>query len=154
MTLRRASPGDAVTLARLNADVQGWHAGQYPDAFHANPDPDALVAYFADRLEDPACTAFLIGDPALGYVLCAEQTRAASVFSPAIRRLLIEHVAVAAEARRQGYGRVLLRAARDLARALEVDEILLDTWEGNEGAHAFFRSEGFLPRRMLFRAKP
>ena len=107
-----------------------------------------------DRLAEPGCTAFLIGEPATAYALCALQTREASVFSPPVRRLMIEHVAVAPEARRQGQGRALIAAARDLARELEVDEILLDTWAENQAAHAFFRAEGFQPRRMLFRAKP
>lgn len=151
---RRATPDDAATIARLNAHVQGWHAAHYPDAFYPQPDPEGLIAHFAGRLADPACTAFLIGDPALAYALCTLQSREASVFSPAIRRLLIDHVAVAPLARRQGHGRALMRAARDLGRDLGVDEILLDTWEANHDAHAFFRSEGFLPRRMLFRAVP
>lgn len=154
MTPRRAGPADAAVIARLNTHVQGWHAAQYPDVFHATPDPAALVAYFHDRLSDTACTAFLAGDPPLGYALCTLQTRDASVFSPAIRRLIVDHIAVAPEARRQGLGRALLLAARDLALDLGVDEILLDTWEANHDAHAFFRSEGFAPRRMLFRATP
>ena len=93
MTPRRASLSDAATLARLNAHVQGWHAAQYPDVFHATPDHEGLVAHFADRLADPACTAFLAGDPPLGYALCTLQTRDASVFSPAIRRLMVDHIA-------------------------------------------------------------
>jgi ribosomal protein S18 acetylase RimI-like enzyme len=154
MTPRRATPEDSATLARLNAHVQRWHAEHYPEAFYPTPDPDGLTAYFADRLSDPACTAFLTGTPPLGYALCVLQTREASVFSPAVRRLLIDHVAVAPEARRQGHGRALLDAARHLARDLDVDEILLDTWEANHDAHAFFRAAGFTPRRMLFRATP
>ncbi len=154
MTLRRATVADAATLARLNAHVQGWHAAQYPDVFYPQPDPDGLTAYFADRLADPDCTAFLTGDPAFGYALCALQTRDASVFSPSIRRLMIEHIAVAPQARRQGHGQALLLAARGLARDLGVDEIMLDTWEANHDAHAFFRSMGFSPRRMLFHATP
>jgi hypothetical protein len=31
---------------------------------------------------------------------------------------------------------------------------MLDTWEANHAAHAFFRAAGFAPRRMLFRAVP
>ena len=151
---RRATPEDAAAIAGLNAHVQGWHAAHYPEVFHASPDPAGLIAYFSGRLADPACTAFLTGDPPLGYAICTLHSREASVFSPAIRRLLIDHVAVAPEARRQGHGRALLRAARDLGRALGVDEILLDTWEANHEAHAFFCAEGFLPRRMLFRATP
>lgn len=154
MTPRRATLADAPTLARLNAHVQGWHTAHYPEAFFPNPDPKALTGYFKDRLSDPGCTAFLTGDPATGYALCQLQSREASIFSPAIRRLMIDHIAVAPDARRQGQGRALLRAAKDLARDLKVDEILLDTWEANAEAQAFFRSAGFAPRRMLFRATP
>lgn len=152
--IRRATPSDAATLARLNAHVQGWHAAHYPEAFFPDPDPDGLLSHFSDRLSDPACTAFLAGDPALGYALCTLQVREASVFSPGYRRLMVDHIAVAPVARRQGHGRALLAAARQLARDEEADEILLDTWEGNTDAHAFFRSAGFALRRMLFRAVP
>jgi ribosomal protein S18 acetylase RimI-like enzyme len=152
--IRRATPADAATLARLNAHVQGWHAAHYPEAFFPDPDPVALTAWFADRLADPACTAFVTGEPALGYALCTLQTRDLSIFSPPVRRLMIDHIAIAPKARREGHGRALLDAARHLARDLNVDEILLDTWEGNHEAHAFFRAAGFAPRRMLFRATP
>lgn len=154
MTPRRATPDDAATLARLNAHVQGWHAARYPEDFFPAPEPQALTAYFADRLSDPGCTAFLTGEPASGYALCQLHIREASIFSPGYRRLMIDHIAVAPDARRQGQGRALLLAARDLARDLSVDEIMLDTWEANHDAHAFFRAAGFDPRRMLFRATP
>ena len=152
--IRRATPADAATLARLNTHVQTWHAAHYPEAFFPNPDPDAMTAWFDDRLADPACTAFLAGDPATGYALCQLQTRERSIFSPGYRRLMVDHIAVAPEARRQGQGRALIQAARQLARDLQADEILLDTWEANTDAHAFFRANGFQPRRMLFRATP
>jgi ribosomal protein S18 acetylase RimI-like enzyme len=154
MTVRRATAEDTATLAALNTHVQSWHAAQYPGVFFARPDPEGLVQWFAERLADPACTAFLVGVPPAGYALCMLQTREASVFSPAIRRLMVDHIGVAPEARRQGHGRRLLEAARDLARDRGVDEILLDTWEANTEAHAFFRAAGFSPRRMLFRATP
>lgn len=141
-------------MARLNAHVQGWHAAHYPEAFFPHPDPAALTAHFAARLAEPGVTCFLAGDPALGYALCALQERPLSVFSPPVCRLLVEHVAVAPQARRQGIGRALLAAARGLARDLGTDEILLDTWEGNREAHAFFQAEGFAVRRMLYRATP
>ena len=154
MTPRRATLADAATLARLNAHVQGWHAAHYPEAFHPEPDPAALAAWFADRLADPACNAMLSGDPATAYALCTLHTRDQSIFSPGYRRLMVDHIAVAPEARRQGQGRALLAAARALARDLQADEIMLDTWEANTEAHAFFRANGFEPRRMLFRAIP
>jgi ribosomal protein S18 acetylase RimI-like enzyme len=152
--IRRATPADAPTLARLNVLVQGWHAAHYPEAFFPDPDPSDLAAFFADRLADPTCTAFLAGDPATGYALCQLHLRDPSIFSPGYRRLMVDHIAVAPEARRQGLGRALLDAARQLARDLQADEIMLDTWEANTEAHAFFRANGFQPRRMLFRAIP
>ena len=105
MTPRRATLADAATLARLNTHVQSWHAAHYPEAFFPHPDPAALTDYFTDRLSDPACTAFLTGEPATGYALCQLQTRDTSIFSPGYRRLMIDHIAVAPEARRQGQGR-------------------------------------------------
>jgi ribosomal protein S18 acetylase RimI-like enzyme len=152
--IRRATPADAPTLARLNAHVQSWHAAHYPESFFPHPDQGALADYFSERLQDPACTAFLDGDPATGYALCQLITRETSIFSPGYRRLMVDHIAVAPEARRRGQGRALLQAARELARDLKADEIMLDTWEANHGAHAFFRANGFEPRRMLFRAVP
>ena len=152
--IRRATPADAATVAALNAHVQGWHAAHYPEAFFPAPDPAALEAHFAARLAEPGVTCLLAGDPAVGYALCSLQDRPLSVFSPPVRRLMVDHIAVAPQARRQGIGRALLAAARALARDLGVDEILLDTWEGNHEAHAFFEAEGFTVRRMLYRRLP
>ena len=72
---------------------------------------------------------------------------------PGVRRLLVDHIGVAPEARRQGMGRALLGAARGLASELDCAEILLDTWEANHAAHAFFAANGFAVRRMLFHAQ-
>ncbi len=116
--------------------------------------PRNCGAYFVARLADPTCTAFLTGTPPAGYTLCALQRREGSLFSPPVRHLLIDHIAVVSDACRQSHGSALLRAARELAGEVEIDEILLDTWEANRYAHAFFQAEGFSVRRMLFRATP
>jgi ribosomal protein S18 acetylase RimI-like enzyme len=152
--IRRATLEDAGTVAALNAHVQGWHAAHYPQVFFANPDPAALTAHFAEQLADPNVHCFLAGQPAMGYALCAFLDRPQSIFSPAVRRLTVDHIAVAPDARRQGHGRALLAAARALARDLGCGEVMLDTWEANHEAHAFFAANGFAVRRMLFRAVP
>ena len=152
--IRRATAEDAATLARLNVHVQSWHAAHYPKVFHARPDPAAVQAYFQDWLANPTSAIFLTGNPAVGYAACTLQFREPSLFSHGIRRLMVDHIAVAPEVRRQGHGRALLEAARQLARDQLAEEILLDTWEANTEAHAFFRAAGFSPRRMLFRATP
>jgi ribosomal protein S18 acetylase RimI-like enzyme len=138
--IRRAAPADVAVIARLNTHVQDWHAARYPDVFHARPDPAAVRAYFAGRLAEPTCTILLAGEPAAGYAMCTLQFREPSLFSPAVRRLLVDHIAVDPLSRRQGHGRALLDAARRLAEEQLADEILLDTWEANHEAHAFFRA--------------
>lgn len=152
--IRRALPQDAAILAKLNRNIQLWHAQNYPEAFFPHPDPAALTEHFAKRLAEPEVICLLAADPAMGYALCSFQERPLSIFSPPVKRLLIEHIAVEPEARRQGIGRKLLQSAKDLTKDLTCDEVLLDTWEANHEAHAFFREMGFAPRRMLFRAEP
>lgn len=153
-SIRRATPKDAATVARLNAHVQHWHAEHYPDHFFAQIDPSALTRHFRETLQDPAVTCFLTGDPACGYALCSITDRPMSLFSPPIRRVIVDHIAVAPDARRQGHGAALLAAARAFAREKNAAEVMLDTWEANHDAHAFFAANGFAPRRMLFRALP
>ena len=152
--LRLASTADAALIARLNRNVQFWHAQHYPEAFFPEPDAAALTEHFRARLAGDGVYCFLAGEPVMGYALCALQSRELSLFSPPVKRLMVDHIAVEPEARRQGLASALLARAKDLARALQCDEILLDTWAENHEAHAFFRKMGFAPRRMLFHAKP
>lgn len=150
--VRRAGPDDLEHVVRLNAFVQGWHAAHYPEVFHATPDPDALRAHFAAAMADPAVTVFLSGDPPAAYAMCALRDRPANAFSPARRRLTIEHVATDPGQRRQGHARALF-AAEALAREAGCHEIVLDTWAANSEAHAAFRALGYAPQRHLF-ARP
>ncbi len=148
--VRRATVDDAALVADLNRHVQDWHAATYPGVFKPDPDPDALAGYFADTINDPDCAIFLAGEPALGYLTCKLLIRPDNPFAYAARRMMIDHIGVDPMARRQGLGRALFDAALDHARALDCAEIMLDTWGENREAHAFFRAQGFAPRRMLF----
>lgn len=155
MNIRLATVKDASLIAGLFQVIQSWHAKTYPEAFFPNPDPADLAAHFHDRLAQPDVTCFLalFQDQAAGYALCSRQSRGLTIFSPPVSRLMIDHIAVLPQAQRQGCGAALLKAARDLAKDEGHDEILLDTWHANQAAHAFFRANGFAPRRMLFHAK-
>ena len=57
--------------------------------------------------------------------------------------LHVLNVAVAAPARRRGFGRLLMRAALDFASARRARQILLEVRRGNAGAIALYRSVGF-----------
>ena len=148
--VRRAMPQDAARVAHLNRHVQDWHAATYPCVFKPDPDADRLTAFFVDTINDPDCAIFLVGDPAQGYLTCKILIRPDNPFAYAARRMMIDQIGVDPAARRQGLGRALFDAALDHARAQGCTEIMLDTWGENRDAHAFFRAQGFAPRRMLF----
>ena len=138
--MRRRSP-------RLNAHVQGWHAAHYPEVFFARPGPRRPARLF----RRPACRPRLHRlpgrRPAAG--LCA--LHACRPREPS--HLLARHPAPD--------GRPYRRRPRGPASgpwpgasgcrtrtwpaSLLADEILLDTWEANHDAHAFFRADGFAP---------
>lgn len=59
------------------------------------------------------------------------------------RDLYVEGLATATEARRQGVGRALLRAAIDFAREARAATLSLHVWTGNQAAIGLYRSEGF-----------
>ena len=63
--------------------------------------------------------------------------------------LLIDQISVRPEARGKGIGTALMKQAEILASTLDVERIVLDSWDFNSGAHAFFESRGF--RKSTFR---
>ena len=152
--VRRAGLDDLADVVRLNAHVQDWHAARHPETFHAAPDRQAVRTHFAEAMADPAVTILLSGDPPAAYALCALRGRPANAFSPARRRLSVDHIATDPAHRRQGHARELLEAACALARDHACDEVILDTWADNADAHAVFRAMGFAPQRHLFARVP
>jgi len=152
--VRRATPRDAGRLSLLLPAVHDWHAARYPDVFLPNPDPVRVTEHFAKLAEDPNVSILLSGDPPCAYAVCILQDRPAGLVTHPWRRLLIDQVATDPDHRREGHGRALFDAARNLARDLGCDEIVLDTWGDNIEAHAFFRAMGFAPQRHLFARKP
>jgi ribosomal protein S18 acetylase RimI-like enzyme len=63
--------------------------------------------------------------------------------------LFISGVAADRAHRREGVGRALLREAKDAARALDVEGIVLNVARGNRAAIALYQGEGFVTRREV-----
>ena len=148
--IRRATSNDISGLADLMQSVQAWHADAYPKMFKANRPHAALTALFTDVLADANAYVFVAGAKPQGYLFANLVDRRETAYAFARRRLMIEHIGVAPGAQRGGIGRALITAAQDQARALDCDEITLDTWAANTGAHGFFRSVGFENTRLWF----
>ena len=149
--IRFATAADLDTLAQLNQFVQSVHAELYPDDFNTAVDAEGLKALLAPRLANVAI-AELDCAPA-GYIWFEMQTRPASPFSPARRRLYVHHLSVAPDARRRGVGDALMAHAEAYTESEELGEIALSHWAANTGAQNFFAAQGFAPYQLLLRKK-
>ena len=149
--IRVATNSDLDTLARLNQVVQSVHADLYPDDFAPTVDDEGLKALLSPRVGNIAI-AEVNGEP-VGYIWCEVQTRPASAFSPAHRRLYVHHLSVEPDARRQGIASALMSHAEAWAHGEELSEIALSHWAANAGAAQFFTAHGFTPYQVLMRKR-
>lgn len=59
--------------------------------------------------------------------------------------VVLEHLAVVAEAARSGVGTALLDAVRAVGGAAGCSHLVTDVWDGNKEAQAFYAAAGFAP---------
>lgn len=149
--IRVATEADLDTLVQLNQVVQSVHAELYPDDFTATVDADGFKKFIAPRLAEVAIAE--VDSEPVGYIWFDIQSRPASPFSPATRRLYVHHLSVAPEARRRGVAAALMSHAEAYAESEQLDEVALSHWAANSGAHQFFTAQGFAPYLLLLRKK-
>jgi len=151
MIPRKATTGDALILSSLSRDVQILHAQNHANIFRMPDSDDFAVSFFEAMLGDPLVTIFIAEEDgkATGCVVCKLVERLDSPFTFAARILLVDQISVRPEARGKGMGAALLEQAEFLARELKAERIVLDSWDFNLKAHAFFERMGF--QKYIFR---
>jgi GNAT superfamily N-acetyltransferase len=134
LVIRSAEPGDRHALELLLAALMREHQAAYPGAYPAFQ-PEVAAAYFAagyaPRLgTDPSLVAVLAVDRApVGLLVGEVVTRA--VGRPATVGF-VEWFYVLPEARGQGIGRAIIRAALALVRPLGVTDIEVASVPGDK----------------------
>jgi GNAT superfamily N-acetyltransferase len=68
-------------------------------------------------------------------------------------RLMLNYLAVATPARANGVGSVLMRHLQDVGRTLGCTELLLDVFQKNERAVAWYARQGFLPCSAVYKTR-
>ena len=149
--IRRANEGDAEALAALNAFVHEPHVEAHPHYFRP-AEPSELASLFRTALGDPETAAFLAHEEgtAVAYLVTRFFDRAPTALHHRRRYLEIDQIVVDPRYRRTGIARTLVAQAREEAAARGTAWIHLATWSFNEGAQAFFESEGFAPRTIQY----
>lgn len=145
MNIRNATPEDSLLLSSLCVDVQRLHAKHHPDLFKLPQTDDFAVTFFDEALNDAVTTIFLAEEDgqALGYVLCKPTERPETLFTFAMRFLLVDQISVRPQARGRGVGSALLASVDELARRLNLLQVQLNSWGFNTDAHAFFERNGY-----------
>ena len=96
-------------------------------------------------LADPAVHIFIAEEDgnAVGNIVCKLVERLDNPFTFAAKILHVDQISVRPEMHGRGIGAALLKHAELLARELKAERIVLDSWDFNFGAHAFFERMGF-----------
>lgn len=151
MNTRKATIADSLALSSLSGDVQRLHVQHRPNVFRMPDSDDYAVSFFNEVLADPTVSVFIAEDDerAVGYILCKLVERLENPFTFAARILLVDQISVRPEAHRLGVGTALMQQAERLASELNVQRIVLDSWDFNTKAHEFFEHRGF--EKLVFR---
>lgn len=132
--LRVAGPADIAPVTRLVAGFRDFLGGDSP----GNAEIEATATIL---LRDRSTEFLLIGDPECGFA----QTRFRLSVWTGAEDAWLEDLFVEDSARGKGYGRMLVEAATERARARGCDRIQLDVNQANENAVGLYESCGFRP---------
>jgi len=147
-----------MALARMNAVVQALHHDAVPTWFKP-PDESGAANLFRQYLDDPGVHLFLAeteeGEP-LGYVMARVLDPPATPLTYGATVVEVDQIAVTPGRRREGVGRALVDAVKQLSDDVGADRLHLTVWDFNEGAQQFFAANGFrtVMRRMLAEPNP
>jgi GNAT superfamily N-acetyltransferase len=130
--LRVASPADVGPVTRLIAGFRDFLGGDSP----TNAEIEATATVL---LRDRSTEFLLIGDPEAGFA----QTRFRLSVWTGSEDAWLEDLFVEETARGEGYGRKLVEAAIERARARGCDRIQLDVNQANQAALKLYESCGF-----------
>ena len=143
VSLRRALPADAHTVARIH--VESWNVayrGIMPDDVIARTDLAYRTAFWAERIADLAWPVYLIEEKGEGVAFCQMIPTKDSGDDPT-RVGHITSLHVLPHLRGRGYGRVLLDHVFAEFRRRGFAEVTLWVLEENRNARRFYEKSGF-----------
>ncbi|MCR5771524.1 MAG: GNAT family N-acetyltransferase [Butyrivibrio sp.] len=150
MNIRRAEQKDLKTVARLLEQVLEIHAKIRPDIFISGTrkyTDDKLIEIFKDD-DTPVFVAEDEGN-VLGYCFCEIQERKGIVNMKDVKTLYIDDLCVDESTRGKSVGRKLYEYVLDYAKSIGCYNVILNVWEGNDSARAFYDKMGFKTQKTL-----
>jgi len=147
--IRRAIPSDAARISALTQSIQALHAHAMPNVFKS-ADADTFSTDTVRQLLAQPESLFLVAvelDSVVGHLYAEVQHLPESAIRYATSRILVHQLVVDAPCQRRGIGRQLLHHIRQIAEAQQIPTLVIDVWDFNEPAHAFYRANGYRDTR-------
>ena len=144
MLIRRAEEKDMKRVLKLLSEVLEIHAKIRPDIFVSGTtkySDEELREIFLDDGK-PVFVAVDDADVVLGYVFCEIKEMPKRPFMQSYKMLYIDDLCVDENARGQHIGKQLYEYVLDYARTIGCYEVMLNVWEGNDRAKAFYQKVG------------
>ena len=152
LTIRTATADDAGTIPSLNHESHEIHAAVLPHIYkqvscEGFPSPcEAFPAkQITEILADPNDRIFMAywDEEPVGYLYCQIQRQEEYADTRARHQVYIHLMSINRSHQRKGIGTALFRTVKELANELGIKCLGLDVWAFNQGAIAFYESQGF-----------
>ncbi len=143
--IRRATPADAVTVARIH--VESWkiaYRGIMPEDVIARTDLAYRTRFWKERIADPEWPVFLLEERGVPLAFC-QMVPSRDDGDDATRVGHVTSLHVLPQLRGRGHGRTLLDRVIAEFRRRGFTELTLWVLEENRHARRFYEKSGFMP---------
>ena len=149
MTVRFAAERDIPRLGDLLCQVCLVHHKGRPDIFNVGRKySDSELAVLLTDATRPILVAVDEEDRVKGYCFCILQQHKNDNVLTDVKTLYIDDLCVDEAERGRGIGKLLYRAAVDLAKDLSCYNLTLNVWSLNESALRFYEAMGLSPQKI------
>ncbi len=148
MTIRKAEEKDIPAILRLLGQVLELHAAIRPDIFVSGATKYGEEELIDILKNEKRLSYAALGEDGevIGYALCEIKETPPVPTMKRFRTLFIDDLCVDEDKRGVGVGTALFGFVREEAKKLGCYEILLNVWEGNDAARAFYDRMGMKPK--------
>ena len=145
MTVRPASEDDIEAVWRLWVELQALHADANPVSYSPPADQPSFQKYYEKVLGDDGRDAIVAeqNDYVVGYIILRDVRRGPDIVMHAQAWLEVDHLSVAASARRTGVAGTLMDQARHVAKRRGLGQIKVGVRAFNATAVEAYMRLGF-----------
>ena len=144
LEIAKATLADLPEMCRLSKQVHLLHCNRAPHFFHSFSEK-AFRRFFKQLIgqNDYFVWVAKAGRRTYGFAVFEVQARRNNPIVKAQRFLYLDQICTDRFARRKGVGKALLRHGLKEATRRGFKEVILDVWDFNQTAQAFFKAHGF-----------